>query len=306
MRKSLRILWAIDSIALAWLFGYMILYGSNSERAALAGDLGVIWGVLAVICGWMFWKSKQSRHLRKTAITQGVPSTDEDDTLPVESVEDSTFVVDNEDPSRVTIDIDVDLHWKSLSNHFRLDSRYDTCFGKSLYEYRIDGTEMFYRLIEDQSDDIGRPEERDVRDGVVQESAIHERSENKPYYVRSPDEKIASLKQQVEWQKLNSWGFRGFKYYVLLKKLPRPEARRFLRQELERLKVGTAAFFKEAEKYGLEQDDNALSLDRLRFAEGRPRPTNEEIKKLYDSTETFGITQLEFSWGKKLTALLER
>ncbi len=188
--------------------------------------------------------------------------------------------------------------------NFRLDSRYDTCFGKSLYEYRIDGTEVFFRLIEDESEDIGRPKEQDVRDGVVQESAIRERSENKPYYVRKPDETIASLKQQVEWQKLDSWRFQGFKYFLLSKKLPKRDARRFLRQELERLKIGTAAFFKEAEKYGLEKDDN--SLDRLRFAEGKPRPTDEEIKKLFDSTESFGIKQLEFSWGKKLTAQLEQ
>ena len=87
---------------------------------------------------------------------------------------------------------------------------------------------------------------------------IRERSENKPYYVQNPDEIIARLKNQVEWQKLDSWGFRGFKFFLLSKKLPKRDARRFLRQELERLKVGTARFFQEAEKYGLEKHDDAI------------------------------------------------
>ena len=260
---------------------------------------GVSLGLIAT-CIYLLVRSK----FKPAVITQTAPLPDEYETSPVELEEDNTFLVNDEDLARASIELDVNLDWKPLNNHFRLDSRYDTCFGKSLYEYRVDGTEVFVRLVEDESEDMGREKQQDVRDGVVQESAIRERSENKPYYVRNPNELIVSLKQKVEWQKLDSWGYRGFKFFLLSKKLPKQDARRFLRQELERLRKGTAAFFREAGKYGLEEDDNAIA--RLRFAEGKPRPTDEEMKRLFDSTESFGITQSEFESGKKIIAQLEQ
>jgi hypothetical protein len=270
------------------------------NRTVLSVSIGLIAACVYVI-------ARLNSKLKPSTITQ-VVSGHENDTSP-ESEEDTTeansFLVDNEDPVRVIIELDVDLHWKPLTNHFRLGTRIDTCFSKSLYEYRIDGTEVFLRLIEDESEDMGREKQQDVRDGVVQESLIRERSANTKHYMRNPDEKIASLKQQVEWQRLESWGFRGFKYFLLLKKIPKPEARRFLRQELERLKIGTVAFFKEATKYGLEKGDQ-LPYYSLRFAEGKPRPSDEEIKKLYDTTESFGISQSEFEAGGKIIAQLEQ
>jgi len=267
----------------------------------LGVSLGLIAGCIYLLVRFRL-KLAATLHTGSSAYENAKLVEAEDDAV-VQS-EDNTFVVNSEDLVDVSIDLDVDLQWQPLSNHFRLDSRVDTSCGKSLYEYRIGGTEVFLRLIEDESEDMGRPEEHDVRDGVVQESAIRERSENKRHYVRNPDEKIASLKKQVEWQKLDSWGFRGFKYFVLSKKLAKRDARRFFRQELERLKVGTAEFIREAEKYGLEKDDN--SIGRLRFTEGKPRPTDEEIKKLYDSTESFGITQSEFESGNKIILHLEQ
>jgi hypothetical protein len=67
------------------------------------------------------------------------------------------------------------------------------------------------------------------------------------------------------------------------------------------LKAGDARFFEEAKKYGLERDED--SLGRLKFVDEKMKPTDEEIRKLYGTTESFGITQLEFSWGKKLTGV---
>ena len=97
--------------------------------------------------------------------------------------------------------------------------------------------------------------------------------------------------------------FHGLKYFILGKKLPHADARRYLRQELERLKGGEAAFFKEAEKYGLEPDES--SLDRLKVTAGKPEPSTEDWKNLSASAPSFGITQLEFSWGKKLSGVLK-
>ena len=102
---------------------------------------------------------------------------------------------------------------------------------------------------------------------------------------------------------MDALSWHGLKYFIISKKLPQADARRYLRQELERLKAGEAAFFKEAEKYGLERDDN--SLERLKVSEGKAKPSNEEFRKLY-ATESLGITDVEFSWGKKLTGVLEK
>ena len=126
---------------------------SDGSKSVADLDFIAICGV-AAFCSWIYWKKHSNkRKSQKIAITYGLPK----DSLPFESVEDTEFVVDNEDPARVTIDLDVDLNLKSLTNHFRLYSRYDTVYGKRLYEYRVDGTDVYYRLIEDRSDDIGRP-----------------------------------------------------------------------------------------------------------------------------------------------------
>ena len=89
-------------------------------------------------------------------------------------------------------------------------------------------------------------------------------------------------------------------------KVPQADARRYLRQQLERFKAGEVSFFKEAEKYGLERDEESKHLDRLKVSEGKPTPSAEEVRKMFASAETFGITELEFSWGKKLAGVLEK
>jgi hypothetical protein len=52
--------------------------------------------------------------------------------------------------------------------------------------------------------------------------------------------------------------------------------------------------------------ETRISLGRLKFVDEKMKPTDEEIRKLYGTTESFGITQLEFSWGKKLTGVLNK
>jgi hypothetical protein len=65
MRKFMLVVWILDTVALAWLFGYIILYGSNPDRSNLASDLGAIWGAIAGIYGWNFisakWKAKKAK-----------------------------------------------------------------------------------------------------------------------------------------------------------------------------------------------------------------------------------------------------
>jgi len=101
------------------------------------------------------------------------------------------------------------------------------------------------------------------------------------------EEQVANFKKEVEWQKMTPMSWHGLKYFIISKKLPQPDVRRYLRQELERLKVGIAAFFKEAEKSGLLKDENSPAL--LKVAEGKSEPSNEEYRKLNESAVNFGI-----------------
>jgi hypothetical protein len=220
--------------------------------------------------------------------------------------EDNQFLVENEDDSFSSAELDIGLDYRPLPNHFRLDSRFDTSRSKNLYEYRLEGTDVMFRLIEHQYEDIGVPRYRDVRDGVVMESDIRKRDAESEFHIVKVEDKIRDLQTEVQWRKMEStWG-RGLRYFIVSKKLPPPDARRYLRHEIERLKAGESAFFQEAEKLGLERDDDSKSLDRLKVSEGKPRPSNEELRNLNVSAEKFGITSLEFSWGPTLCGVLEK
>ena len=217
------------------------------------------------------------------------------------------FVIDNE-LNKTTLELDVGLDYKRLPNHFRTFEHSDNHADKSLYEYRVDGTNVLSRLITKKTSYIHDPVYRyEVRDGVVLGTDMRKRAESQGgYWLVHTEDQVASLKREVEWQKMTPLAWRGLKYFIVSKKLPSADARRYLRQELERLKSGCDAVFKEAGKLGLEPDDDSKFVDRLKVADGKPTPSNEEIQKLFESIEMFGITDLEFSWEKKLCAVLEK
>jgi hypothetical protein len=228
------------------------------------------------------------------------------------SAEDNEFVIDRDKDSDSfsSVELDIGLDYRPKPNHFRIDSGFDTSRSAAIYEYRVDtdGTkpEVQFRLIDNQYEDIGVPRHHDVRDGVVMESDMGKRDEESKFHIVKVEEKIQDLQKEVQWQKMEStWG-RGLRYFIISKKLPPPDARRYFRQEMERLKAGESEFFQEAEKLGLERDDESKSLDRLKVSEGKPRPSNEELRNLNVSVEKFGITSLEFSWGPKLRGVLEK
>jgi hypothetical protein len=188
----------------------------------------------------------------------------------------SMFVVEDTTDGKLTVELGVDFDRRPAVNHFRTTSRYYT----SDHEYRIDGTSVFCRLMEDRHGGPGVSEYKDVRDGVVLESAIRERNRATPrdyFHGFNVDDEIDQVRREVEWHEMGPL-FRerwedsrlriGLKYFILAKKLPRPDARRYLRQELERL--------------------TTRLNNRLKVAEGR------------------AITDLEFSWKRKLTRVLEK
>lgn len=235
----------------------------------------------------------------------------------------------NETENRFVIESDndferhVDLDDPSL-NHFTYYNRYEIHLGKSEFEYRIEGTRVFVRLLQDFSVDPGKGKMWDVRDGVVMEFDMRSRDEDEaansslPVNLRNSlkrniDEQVANLNKQTEWCELLPTGIEdsfgapgshlvGLKYFILSKRVPPADARRLIRQEIERLRMGTGALTKEAAKLGLEPGGDY----GLRPIDGHSWPSSDEIEKLVESIPAFGISHEEFRSREWIVALLER
>src|SRR5271169_2524707 len=82
------------------------------------------------------------------------------------------FLVESEGETYCMAELDIGLDYRPKANHFRTDDTFDTSQSKGLYEYRVEGTDVLYRLIEHEYEDVGVPQYQDVRDGVVLESDI--------------------------------------------------------------------------------------------------------------------------------------
>ena len=224
---------------------------------------------------------------------------------PIISVDENEFLVDDDGLAHATVDLDADINYQSRKNHFRLDSRFDTVSRDAEYEYKIDVTTVSVRLLHESLEDIGLPKVWEVRDGVLLEAELRERLETKMTFSgqEAREKEIADRKRALEWHEMLSTYFNGLKYFILWKNLPRDEGRRYLRQEMERLKLGSNRFIEEAAKIGFIQDET--SRWRLRLPDGVD-PSQEERGKLSDSISGFGISYDEFTMASGLIAALEK
>lgn len=207
------------------------------------------------------------------------------------------LLLDKDEDGHRSIELDVDLRFRPCKNRFRFSSQIDTCVRASEHEYRMEGTDVFERLLQSWVEDIGRPKLWEVRDGVVQETDIraeHEKQSELSKRLSRLEESISEWKARAEWKNM---GASVIKYVILSRNLPIPDARRHFRQELERLKLGVAAVTREAAKYGFEPDKEGV----LRLKEGCPQPSDEDIEKLWTS---YGISYFEFH-TPDLIAILE-
>ncbi len=224
---------------------------------------------------------------------------------PIISADDNEFLVDDDGLSRATVDLDTDIDYRSRKNHFRLDSRFDTVSRDAEYEYKIDGTKVSVRLLHESLEDIGFPKVWEVRDGVLLEAELRERLKTNMTFSGQEDreKEIVDRKRALEWHEMLPTHFNGLKYFILWKNLPRDEGRRYLRQEMERLKLGSNRFMEEAAKIGFTHDET--SRWRLRLPDGVD-PSQEERQKLSDSITSFGISYDEFTMAPGLIAALEK
>jgi hypothetical protein len=65
MRKAFLAIWGINTVALLWLFGAILLYGSTPDRRGMAADLAEIWAGLAVVYGWAVFTSRRKAKREK-------------------------------------------------------------------------------------------------------------------------------------------------------------------------------------------------------------------------------------------------
>ena len=108
---------------------------------------------------------------------------------------DNGFLVRKDEFGTTTAEFDVGLDRRKLLNHFRTDC-----------------------LFTEKNSDIGEPEHFDVRDGVVLEMDMRKRAERDRTEIgRSlAEDRIASLKKEVEWQKMTSTSWNGLNYLYLV------------------------------------------------------------------------------------------
>jgi hypothetical protein len=227
----------------------------------------------------------------------------------------SEFVVHDSDKhgvvDRTEVEVDVDINYLPAPGHFRMASRFDLGSSKSEYEYKIEGTSVYVRLLNDRNEGESSnfKEEWDVRDGVVLESDLRARFEARQFKFRDIDEEIAALKKCTEWAELLSWTFNGLKYFLLKRCLPAPEARRYLRQEMERLKIGNDRAAQEYAVYGVEPDTNPESIDGWRWIGGTKPEDAKDTQPFWDMVKTgaLGITPQEVGCdGRKLILDLQK
>lgn len=95
----------------------------------------------------------------------------------------------------------------------------------------------------------------------------------------------------------------GCRNLLRVRKRFQNNARRYLRQEVERLKLGSNRFIEQAAKIGFIHDKT--SEWRLRLPDGVD-PSEESRQALFDSISNFGISYDEFVMAPGLIATLER
>ncbi|HXO37757.1 MAG TPA: hypothetical protein VN872_03925 [Candidatus Acidoferrum sp.] len=71
MRKLFLVIWGINTVALAWLFGAMLLYGSTPYLRGMAADMVEIWVGLAAVYVWALFASRRKAKQEKEKSAAG-------------------------------------------------------------------------------------------------------------------------------------------------------------------------------------------------------------------------------------------
>jgi hypothetical protein len=192
----------------------------------------------------------------------------------------------------------------------RSEKRYRSCshtpdcdeIWENVYDYRIEGTKVFHRLLESKTDRYGEIE-YEVQDNVVLEHEIRQRHPEEPVLAGCGVEKLLEeMRGSVEWSEIHG----RLKYFILSRHpeiLPTAECRRYFRREIQRLQLGFDALIKKAAELGmtlLDQELCKFSLPEGMSKDSIPKILSEE------SLLSCNISLPEFSNGKNVIATLKK
>lgn len=136
-----------------------------------------------------------------------------------------------------------------MEYHYHYHTPDYDCQSDAIFKYQIEGVKVKSKLIEGYNSSLfNRKIEREyeVKDNVVLESNIREKEKNN----KNIDRKIQELKSQTEWNDL--WYYK-LTYLILSKHseiISNEEFRKYLRQEIERIRTGVQKIIKLSEDNG--------------------------------------------------------
>jgi hypothetical protein len=221
--------------------------------------------------------------------------------------EDNTFQItystEHDILEKEELDLDVDLTYRRTPNHFRIHRQFDITVADWEYEYRVTPTGMSARLLQFRSESAGEPKQWSVRDGVVQEADMRATWAKTKYTWDDVEEKIANLKLETEWCVIPPLYWNGASYFIIAKKLPQPDSRRYFRQELERLRRGMDLGTNELAKLNYKQTEDGKKVP---LVEPEVKASADQWTQFWETIPKFGITTSEFSNGKVLITLLNK
>ncbi len=167
------------------------------------------------------------------------------------------------------------------------------------YDYILEDKKVIAELVEKRTR-LGGERFFEVKDGVVQESALRERESGKKFSLKSIDEKLSELKAAVSPEELMDYRLR---YWILSKHpemIPEQDFRKFLRQESERIKAGTSNIKALAQENGFVignfEEFVTINLPDSADATGKSEP-ERKYEELFGNDAKFlraGISRSEF------------
>lgn len=167
----------------------------------------------------------------------------------------------------------------------------DVFYNNSTIEYKISANpvELQMRTVELSHEP---PKDWSIKDGVVLESELRKNKFN-------TQERIDELKKAVEWSKVSIFGNHEVNLYILSKHpeiISKEDYRKFLRQSLERLKLGVSKV-----EEAVKNDTHGLQFHTGEYGKSIWYPDDETDKKERDEYYELPETkQDESKYGKKL------
>ncbi|MBC7498693.1 hypothetical protein H7170_03565 [Candidatus Gracilibacteria bacterium] len=170
----------------------------------------------------------------------------------------------------------------------------------SVYEYKIEDNIIYQRLLESKIEHPGE-EYYEVRDNVVMENDLHERSRSnegplQEFLISNNIEIILNLKKRIQWHELNRIRAYETVYFIMSNHpeiFPKDELKRIIRTDIENVKSGFLKLSEILGEYNAEFQMNpkygSYEIVYLKEASnGEDTELANKIKYFCGSTDGFG------------------